>query len=264
MRRRTIRSGARRLARGLAACSLGAILFLPGCKSGGIEDDPILRLSAEESLARGKELVEAGKYNQAGEYLTHAFEVAPNSATGREALLLAGDALFQAGGLTNYIKAEAKYRDFQNRFPTSDRAAYVQLQIANSLAQRVLRADRDQTSTRQALEVFDELVTLYPTSEYVEEARQRKVELRTTLAEHEFVVGRYNLRRRLYAAATQRFERLLADYPDYPEIDKVLLHMGLAHHRAEKPEEAAAVFERLRAEYPDSEYLEKIPHREKT
>ena len=44
------------------------------------------------------------------------------------------DALYLAGGEQNYIRAEAKYRDFQNRFPTSQRGDYVLFQIANSLA----------------------------------------------------------------------------------------------------------------------------------
>ena len=36
-----------------------------------------------------------------------------------------------------YNGAEGKYRDFQTRFPTSRRAAYVQYQIANSLIERL-------------------------------------------------------------------------------------------------------------------------------
>ena len=38
----------------------------------------------------------------------------------------------QAGRHAEPVQAEAKYRDFLNRFPTSERAAYVQLQIGNA------------------------------------------------------------------------------------------------------------------------------------
>lgn len=56
------------------------------CRSGQ-KVDPILRLSAEESLAEGKRLMQEEKYAKARPYLSHAFEVAPNSPQGREALL---------------------------------------------------------------------------------------------------------------------------------------------------------------------------------
>ena len=71
-----------------AVLLLALTLSVAGCKSSGgskVENDPILQLSADESLERGRELMEAGKYRQATDYLSHAFEVAPNSASGRSA-----------------------------------------------------------------------------------------------------------------------------------------------------------------------------------
>ncbi|MEE8138216.1 MAG: outer membrane protein assembly factor BamD [Thermoanaerobaculia bacterium] len=238
------------------------VLLVAACNSGGVEEDPILRLSAEEALAKGKELMEARKYGRAGEYLIHAFEVAPNSASGREALLLSADALYQSGGPSNFIKAAAKYRDFLNRFPTSDRGAYVQLQIANCLAKRVLRADRDQSTTLEAVEAYRGLLRLYPGSEQAEEAQLQIQQLRGILAEHEFLVGHHNFRRRLFGGATARFEALLEEYPEYPKRDRVLYFLGLSYQRMGQPEKASAVFERLREEFSDSVYVAQIPERE--
>ena len=253
----TPRRSLRRRAR-LATVVMMALLAV-SCKSGGIEDDPILRLSAAEALAEGEALMEAKKYARAGEYLTHAFEVAPNSASGREALLLSADAFYLNGGASNFIKAEAKYRDFLNRFPTSDRGAYIQLQLANSLAKRALKADRDQSSTRQAVEAYEDLLRLYPGSEHGAEAQEQIRHLRSSLAQHEFLVGYHNFRRRLFAGAVARFEALLEEYPEYPERDRVLYFLGLSYHRGQQLEKAATVFERLRTEFPESEYAEKIP-----
>ena len=83
-------------------------------------------------LAEGKRLMGEEKFQQARDYLTHAFEVEPNSAGGREALLMVADAYFMEDREDGYIRAEGKYRDFQTRFPTSQKAAYVQFQIADS------------------------------------------------------------------------------------------------------------------------------------
>ena len=240
---------------------LAALLVaLAGCRSGRAED-PLLQLSAEESLAQGKELLAQQKYARARPYFTHAFEVEPNSAIGREGLLLAADTFYQEGGTTNYVQAEAKYRDFLNRFPTSAQAPYVQFQIANSLAKRMEKPDRDQTVTRKALEAYRELMRIYPTSEYAAQAQEQIALVENNLAEHEFTVGRFYLRYGIGAGAVQRFEVLLDGYPQYPERDKVLYHLGRAYDLMGKTEEADKAFDRLRAEFPQSPFLAEIPQR---
>lgn len=228
------------------------------CRSNPAED-PILRLSAEESLAEGKELMAREKYGRARPYFQHAFEVEPNSAIGREGLLLAADTFYLEGGSTNFVQAEAKYRDFLNRFPTSNQAAYVQFQIANSLAKRMEKPDRDQTVTRKAQEAYQELIRLYPTSEYAAQAQEQLKLVTANLAEHEFVVGRFYLRYGSPISASERFEFLLANYPDYPDQEKVLYHLGLAYQRSQKIEDARKTFDRLRTEYPNSRWIADIP-----
>ena len=157
------------------------------------------------------------------------------------------------------MQAEAKYRDYLNRFPTSEQASYVQFQIANSLAKRMEKPDRDQTTTRKALEAYEDLVRLYPTSEYAAQAQEQRELVRSNLAEHEFVVGRFYLRYGSPRAAVLRFEYLLENFPQYPQKDKVLFHLGLAHQEAQSPEDAAKVFQRLRDEHPDSNYTDEVP-----
>lgn len=245
------------------AVPLAVILAAGGCKSDGglgrLDDDPILRLSGEESLKEGKELIEQKKYARARDYLTHAFEVEPNSASGREALLLAADTLFLQGGSNNFVKAEAKYRDFQNRFPTSERSGYVQFQIANSLSKRMLRPDRDQSATFKALEAFREVILLYPDSEYANQAREQIGVVQINLAESEYMIGHFNHRFGLHTAAIARLEPIERDFPVYTEMDKVLYLLGVSHVKIRQGSKAAVYFDRLRDEYPESEFVSKIP-----
>jgi len=234
-----LRIAGRTAGRARAATALLAplLLVVAACGSRGA-NDPILRLSAAESLAEGKRLLEKERYAAARPYFSHAFEVEPNSAAGREALLLVADTLFLEGGDANLIQAEAKYRDFQNRFPTSDRAAYVQYKIAASLAGRMERPDRDQTSTEKARAALEDLLRLYPTSEYAEEAR---AELARPVA------------------AIARLEQLLERFPDYEARDKAMFNLALAYRAAKRADDAAATAAKLRAEFPESDYLEKLP-----
>lgn len=244
-----------------AALLLALVPLASACKS-SIREDPILRLSAVESLEQGKQLMADEKYGKARRYLSHAFEVEPNSRSGREALLLLADSFYLDGGSVNLIQAEAKYRDFLNRFPTSDRAAYAQFQVAMSLAGRIEKPDRDQSATRSALDAFLELIRLYPSSEYVAEAQQKVAEVRDRLAEHELVVADFYLRRGIPVAAVERLKGLLERYPEFGQHDMALYKLGVAYSRSRDPQhagKAAETFERLRREHPDSPYVEQIP-----
>jgi outer membrane protein assembly factor BamD len=233
-------------------------LTVTACRT-GVAEDPILKLSAEESLAQGKELMAKEKHAKARPYFTHAFEVEPNSAIGREGLLLAADTYYLEGGTTNYVQAEAKYRDFLNRFPTSGQAAYVQFQIANSLAKRMEKPDRDQSVTRKARDAYDELVRLYPTSEYAAQAQEQSKLVRGNLAEHEFVIGRFYLRFGIPGPAKDRFNYLLEAYPEYPQKEKVLYNLIVAYQKMNMIADAQKALERLRTEYPKSSWLADVP-----
>ena len=225
----------------------------------GKREDPILRLSADEALELGKQFMADEKYFKASQHLTHAFEVEPNSRKGREALLLAADALYKDGGLDNFIRCEAKYRDFLNRFPTSAQADYAQFQIASCLAERVEKPDRDQKVTRKALEAYEELLRIYPTSPYVAEARQRILEVTDLLAEHELVIAIFYIRygtRGFCQASLNRLEHLRDNFPTFSKKDAMLFHLGLAYERCRRPDEAEAAFLELRRDYPDSEFLD--------
>ena len=240
--------------------SLAALVLLTsGCSGRKQREDPILALSAAEALEIGKQLLAEEKFFKAQRHLTHAFEVEPNSRGGREALLLAADALFLDGGTDNFIRCEAKYRDFLNRFPTSERADYAQFQVANCLAKRSEKPDRDQAVTGKALQAYEELLRLYPTSSYIPEAREKIREVTDLLAAHELVVADFYLRYgrgSLCIAAIKRIEYVQEEYPDFSRMEDALYSLGLAYETCRRPEDAEATFQELREKYPDSEYLE--------
>lgn len=246
-----------------AAALLVAALALGGCGGGGRED-PILQLSSQEALDEGKKLMTQKKWNSARKYFIHAFEVEPNSATGREGLLLAADAYFNAGGEDNFIKAEARYRDFVNRFPTSERAAYAQYQIGLTLSRRIAKPDRDQSISVQAVQALEDVERFYPTSEYAAQAKDEAARVRARLAEHDYMVGRFYKRFGLPNSAVDRYVYLLENYPDYADRDKVLYHLCAAYLARKAPGDLDLAREtcgRLEKEFPESEYVEKIPKR---
>ena len=60
---------------------LAGLVVVAGCTSQGAgrrKSDPVLRLSAQESLVQGKDLLSQKKYSRARPLFPHAFEVEPN------------------------------------------------------------------------------------------------------------------------------------------------------------------------------------------
>ncbi len=250
----------------LLACILVPIFLISINACGGKHDDPILRLSAAEALELGKQFLEEKKYYKARRHLTHAFEVEPNSRSGREALLLAADAYFLHGGPDNYIKCEAKYRDFLNRFPTSDKADYAQFRVASCLAKRVEKPDRDQKVTRDALLAYEELLRLYPNSSHIPEARQEIQVVTDRLASHELIIGDFYSTfygQGICQATIRRLKDLPEQYPSFSQMDAVHYLLGAAYRRCRRQDDADREFETLRRDYPDSRYVGKMEEFEK-
>jgi len=241
---------------------VGILIVLAGCSAFG--EEPYLSLSTTEALEEGKKLLEEEKYRLAGPYLLHAFEIEPNSVQGREGLLLAADALYKGGGFSSLVKAQARYRDFLNRFPTSEHAAYAQFQIGASMAKRMEKPDRDQSLSTEALQAFRDVQRLFPTSEYAQLAGAEIGRVRDHLAKHEIGVARFYMRllnKGYPVPAVDRLEGVLEKYPDFADTDEVLFYLCKCYRRGSLPEhqeKAEATCTQLEDDYPESPFAQKL------
>jgi outer membrane protein assembly factor BamD len=97
----------------------------------------------------------------------------------------------------------------------------------------------------------------FPDSAYAAAARDRIRELADILAEHEFSVGFFYLRKGSPAAALTRFTTLEERFPDYGQKDKLFYNTARALQRLGRTDEARRYLERLLDGYPKSEYAGK-------
>ena len=61
--------------------------------------------------------------------------------------------------------------------------------------------------------------------------------------------------------AIELYDRILADYPHYPNNDQVLYQKARTYEELGRPEEAMVVMDRMVAEYPRSRYLDEVQFR---
>jgi outer membrane protein assembly factor BamD len=218
----------------------------------------LLSTPKETLFEKGKAAIAKKKYDEGRKYLNFVFETYPNDALGRQALLMVADSYVRQGGTSGYTEARFRYRDYLNRYPGAPQRDYARYQFALCYDKEHERPDRDQTSTREAVEQYRSLMREFPDSIYVPEAKERIRRLGDLLAEHEFSVGYFYMRKGATGAALGRFTALEDRFPEYSGRDKLFYYSARVLKQLGREQEAERYLARLLAEYPASEYAKKI------
>jgi outer membrane protein assembly factor BamD len=247
---------ARRWALALAVVLVFPIISCSGTKKPDKLTQELLAKSKEELFEKGKGLIEKKKYDQGRKYLTFVFETYPNDPLGRDALLMVADAYFKQAG-TGYTEARFRYRDYLNRYPGAPRRDYARYQFALTYDKEIERPDRDQTATREAIDQYRALIREYPNSSFATAGKERVRVLTDYLAEHEFSVGYFYMRKGSPSAALVRFTELEQRYPEYGGRDKLYFYSARVLERLGRREEAARYYSRIIEEFPGSEWARK-------
>ena len=247
------------LAVGLA---LAAAILPVGCKSTGAKKpdkitQELLTQPKEVLFEKGKALIAKKKYDDGRKYLNYVFETYPNETIGREALLMVADSYFQQKTTTAYTEARYRYRDYLNRYPGASNRDYARYQFAYCYDKEHEKSDRDQTATREAIEQYRSLIREFPDSGYAGAARERIRRLTDLLAEHDFGVGYFYLRKGSTAAALSRFVQVEDHYPDYTDRDKLYYYQGVALERLGRKDEAFSYFGKVVEQFPNSDFAKK-------
>jgi outer membrane protein assembly factor BamD len=219
----------------------------------------LLSMPKEEAYAKGEALVQKKKYDVGRQYLRFVAENYANDAIGKQAALRLADSYYDEKTSLGYLEAGVRYKDFRNRYPSHPRSDYALFRLAQCSDKEAERPDREQTNTRQAATSYRELVLAYPDSPYATESRLRLNAMRNLLAEHEYLVGHFYVKRRAWRAAKGRMDTVLAAYPDYAKLDLVLFDCGLAENKMGHEDEAKQIWARLARDFPSSKILKKVP-----
>lgn len=239
----------------VAACNRGPRVYRP------VVDPELLQLSKEQLFQKGEEQFAREKWQRARTYFSHLYESFPNDPLGRRSLLRIADTYYEQGNPVNLVEAQYKYRDFINRYPTSDQADYAMLRIGMCSFKQMERPDRDQQKTREAVEKLSDMLRAHPNSPLKAEAEARRQEALDRLARHEHLVARYYMRRGSHTSAVQRLNYLIDTYANYNDRAGAFYDLGNALSHLGRHGEARLYFERVLTEFPKSDYAEPAKRR---
>jgi len=164
------------------------------------------------------------------------------------------DATFYQGTQISLIDARSLYLDFVTLYGVHPLAPYALTQAGLCSLGQVNHPSKDQSQTYQALLDLQEVMLRYPDSLYAGAAGGLMQEARSHLAESEFIVGRFYMKRKKFLAALERFRTILDDYPEYSETEKVLYHVARSLWKLHNEERARIYLSQLLTDYPGGSY----------
>lgn len=166
------------------------------------------------------------------------------------------DARFYQNTGVAWIDAQTMYADFVTFYASHPLAAYAQFQVGVCSMKHVIHPSRDQSQTHRAIDALRDVQRLYPQSPYARAAQSMIRKAEANLAEHEFLVGHFYMKRKRYDAATRRFNTVLSRYPDYADREKIYFYLGRSFVLAKKDAEGRLYLSKLLTDYPDGKYDE--------
>src|SRR5260221_940997 len=241
------------MTRTLRAGLVAGLMALASCGHGQPDIATLTSNSDQVIWEAGQKALSKHDWESARQHFKRIIDAFPQSQYAPSARLALGDTYIQEGGISNDILAIGAYREFLTLYPSHPKSDYAQFQVAESYFRQKSGPDRDQTQTLHALEEYERLLDLYPSSPYIERSRARIKESRQSLARAEYMAGFFYQKTRQYCrAAIARYEGLLKDYPDFDDLDLVLLHMAECLHAQGRTAEALPHLGRLLEDFPES------------
>lgn len=193
-----------------------------------------------------------GHYDVARLDLQTMLNTYPNSEYQMRAKLAVADSWYKEGGTAALTQAESEYADFRVFFPNVPEAAEAQMRIGDIYFRQMDKPDRDYAKALHSEEEYRRMLTDYPDSTLVPQAKQRLREVQEVLATRENDIASYYATHENWAAVIARYQTVIDSYPLFSHVDDTLIGLGDAYEaearffRASKlPESGKAKLEKL-------------------
>ena len=245
------------------AGAIALVLALAGLGGCGSKQTPALgQADADVFLfQRGTEMLAKKNWLTAREYFRRLVDSYPQSRYRADAKLGMGDSYLGEGRIESYILGANEFREFLQFFPTSPRADYAVYRLGYAQFKQMLKPQRDQTATHEAIRELKRFLDSFPDSKYRPEVEQLYRQARDRLSESEYNVGLLYYRIRNPIGALGRFTELLQSDPEYSKRDAVYYYLAETYVKLGSVPEAVPIFDRLLKEFPKSDYRKKAEKR---
>lgn len=187
-------------------------------------DQPDKQLYDKAQIAINK-----GRYEVARLDLQTLLSTYPDSEYQMRSKLAFADTWYREGGTAALAQAETEYHDFIIFFPNAPEAAEAQMRIGDIYFKQMDRPDRDYSKVIHAQDEYRNMLTQYPDSSLIPEAKQKLREVQEVMAQRESQIADFYVTHENWVAAIARYQTVVDTYPLYSHIDQTLIGLGDAY-----------------------------------
>jgi outer membrane protein assembly factor BamD len=207
----------------------------------------------EQLYNEGVDKLNARQYGEAAKKFDSVEQNYPYSAWAINAQLMQGYSQYLQN---HYTEAVGTLDRFIQLHPTNKDIAYAYYLRALSHYEQIEDIQRDQKGTEQAMTALQEVVNRFPDSAYARDARLKIDLCHDHLAGKEMAIGRWYQGQHLYAAAINRFQRVIELYQTTNHVPEALHRLTELYLILGMPEEAKRTASVLGHNYPGSRWYE--------
>lgn len=214
-------------------------IWFAGFGKGTAKDDR----TATELYEAGLKHMQRGYYTRALEEFNRVRNYFRDDPLSVKAELAIADVYFKKG---DFEQARFAYEEFATYHPRHENLDYVTWRTGQSIYKRASKfAGRDQTATRNAVNVWTGFDTRFPDSEHADDVARLLGRARNRLAAKELFIARFYADRDAWGAVADRTRGLVTRYPDAASVPDALQLLGTSLHAWGDVEAARAVREQL-------------------
>lgn len=236
--------------RHLLLCVL--VFGLVGCQT---EQKKLDHLSVDTLYSEGMQAVNNQEYGEAEQYFSQIFLNNPRHTVNSDAQIMHAYSLFEK---RDYDDAVDIIDVFLKLYPKHQHADYMLYLRAMCLYVQIDEIDLDQAKTVQAIIYLNDVISQYPQSIYVEDAKFKKELAIGYLAGKEVAVGMYYLNRQNPIAASGRFKTVIENYSDTRYYPEALYRMVEVSSMLGIKAEVEYYANILQQNFPDSEWAQDV------
>ena len=195
--------------------------------------------------------IDAGNIKQANEKFRKVDRQHPFSPEAKKSQVMT---TYLAYRTADYPTAVASGKRFATLYPADPEAPYALYLVGMSYFRQITDVTRDQGMASKTYRAMNEVVTRYPDSVYVEDAKAKMRVAKDQLAGKEMLVGRYYQERKEFIAAINRFRTVVEQFEDTRHVEEALARLTESYYALGLVGEAQTAAAVLGHNFPDSQW----------
>ncbi|MBO7098208.1 MAG: outer membrane protein assembly factor BamD [Alphaproteobacteria bacterium] len=227
------------------------VMLIGACAS---KKEDTSMFSAEELYTKAYKYLNQTKYEKSADYFEKVETEHPYSKWAVKSKLMAAYAYYQNAKYDDAILALERFIKYH---PGNKDIAYAYYLRAICYYDQISPAEKSQGATLDAHNALNEVILLFPDTDYAKDAENKLKLVLDHEAAHEMYVGRYYLQDRNYLSALNRFDTVVEKYQTTVHIEEALYREVEIYTLIGLKNDAKRVALVLDKNYPDSKWNKK-------